>query len=56
VFDVPEIGEHARHAHFAEQFTGGENERLIFDYRLQPGPATSHNALRLLSLIGLLRT
>ena len=56
VFDVPEIGEHARHAHFAEQFTGGENERLIFDYRLRPGPATSHNALRLLSLIGLRRT
>jgi len=53
VFDVPEIGEHARHAHFAERFTGGENERLIFDYRLRPGPATSHNALRLLSLIGL---
>ena len=28
-------------------------ERLAFDYRLQAGPTTSRNALRLLSLIGL---
>ncbi|HEX6642080.1 MAG TPA: hypothetical protein VF215_13260 [Thermoanaerobaculia bacterium] len=54
VFDVPEIAEHARHAHFAEQFTGeGEARRLTFDYRLRPGPTTSSNALQLLSLIGL---
>jgi DNA mismatch repair ATPase MutS len=54
VFDVPEIAERARHAHFAEQFTseGGER-RLTFDYHLRPGPTTSSNALELLSLIGL---
>lgn len=54
VFDVPEIAQHARHAHFAEQFTGeGEARRLTFDYHLRPGPATSRNALQLLSMIGL---
>ncbi len=56
VFNVPEIAEHADHAHFAEHFTGvGRVERLTFDYRLRPGPTTSRNALRLLSLIGLTR-
>jgi hypothetical protein len=54
IFTVPEIAAHARHGHFAERFVGaGDAERLTFDYRLQPGPATSSNALRLLSLIGL---
>jgi DNA mismatch repair ATPase MutS len=54
VFNVPEIARHACHAHFAEQFSGsGSDERLAFDYRLRPGPTTSSNALRLLSLIGL---
>lgn len=52
VFSVPEIAEHARHAHFAERFTG-DGERLTFDYTLRPGPTTSSNAMRLLSLIGL---
>lgn len=28
-------------------------DRLVFDYRLRPGPATSTNALRLLALVGL---
>jgi len=56
VFDVPEIAAHATHAHFAEQFIGnGDDERLIFDYRLRAGPTQSRNALRLLSLIGLTR-
>ncbi|MGH7615932.1 MAG: MutS-related protein [Gemmatimonadaceae bacterium] len=56
VFNVPEIADHAAHAHFSEHFTGaGGDERLIFDYRLRPGPTTSRNALRLLSLIGLTR-
>ena len=54
VFDVPEIAQHARHTHFAEQFTGaGDEKRLTFDYHLRPGPATSRNALQLLSMIGL---
>ena len=57
VFDVPEIAAHATHAHFAEHFTGnGDDERLIFDYRLRAGPTKSRNALRLLSLIGLTHT
>jgi len=56
VFDVPEIAKHARHAHFAEQFTGDTGgKRLVFDYQLRPGPTTSSNALELLSLIGLAR-
>jgi hypothetical protein len=57
VFDVPAIAEHARHAHFAERFTGeGEEKRLTFDYRLRAGPTTSSNALQLLALIGLSET
>ncbi len=54
VFDVSEISAHARHAHFAERFTGdGDGKRLTFDYHLQPGAATSRNALQLLAMIGL---
>ena len=54
VFDVPELAERLRHAHFAERFDDTrDGERLVFDYRLRPGPATSRNALRLLRVIGL---
>jgi hypothetical protein len=54
VFDVPDLAGRLRHCHFAERFDGtGDDERLVFDYRLRPGPATSRNALRLLKLIGL---
>jgi len=54
VFDVPDLTERLRHAHFAERFDGtDDDERLVFDYRLRPGPATSRNALRLLKVIGL---
>jgi len=54
VFDVPAFTERVRHAHFAERFDEtADGERLVFDYRLRPGPATSRNALRLLRAIGL---
>lgn len=35
--------------HFEEQVA---EDRLLFDYRLRPGPATSRSALRLLELLG----
>ena len=35
--------------HFTERIEGGE---ILFDYLLRDGPATSRNAIRLLSLIG----
>jgi hypothetical protein len=54
IFDAAEVADHVRHAHFAEKFTQHqEGERLVFDYRLRPGPTTSTNALRLLALVGL---
>lgn len=54
IFDDPALATRVRHAHFAERFVGNaSDERLAFDYRLQAGPTTSRNALRLLSLIGL---
>ena len=54
VFDVPELADRLRHAHFAERFDEtAEGEQLVFDYRLRSGPATSRNALRLLRVIGL---
>jgi len=54
VFDVPEFANRLRHAHFAERFDETQDgEKLVFDYRLRPGPATSRNALRLLRVIGL---
>jgi hypothetical protein len=57
VFDVPELTPKLQHAHFAERFdAAADGERLVFDYRLRPGPATSRNALRLLKLIGLSST
>jgi len=40
--------------HFSEGVEHeGEEVRLSFDYRLQPGVATSRNALKLLELVGL---
>ena len=54
VFDIPALSERLRHAHFSERFDETtEGERLVFDYQLRPGPATSRNALRLLRVIGL---
>ena len=54
VFDVPELADRLQHAHFAERFDETtDGERLVFDYRLRSGPATSRNALRLLRVIGL---
>jgi ABC-type multidrug transport system fused ATPase/permease subunit len=54
VFDAPVFQGRLQHAHFAERFDeASDGERLVFDYRLRSGPATSRNALRLLKVIGL---
>lgn len=52
---TPEFRAHADHVHFAEQIdtTPTGTPRLTFDYRLQPGPARSRNALALVRLVGL---
>jgi len=54
IFNVADISNHVRHAHFAEKFSEHpDGERLVFDHRLRDGPTTSTNALRLLALIGI---
>jgi DNA mismatch repair ATPase MutS len=56
-FDAAPLAARVRHAHFHESFApadaGTSGERMYFDYQLQPGPATSKNALRLLALVGI---
>jgi DNA mismatch repair ATPase MutS len=40
-------------AHFAEQFRNGRTgPEMTFDYKLQPGIATSTNALKLMAILG----
>jgi hypothetical protein len=49
------LREAATPVHFTESFErdGDGRERMVFDYRLRPGVATSANALRLLAMAGL---
>jgi hypothetical protein len=48
------IAEAARPVHFRETLTPGpDGPRMIFDYRLRPGLATTTNALELLRQVGL---
>jgi ABC-type multidrug transport system fused ATPase/permease subunit len=49
--DAEPLASHARPVHFAEQVHA--DGTMTFDYRLEPGIATSRNALRLMQLIGL---
>jgi DNA mismatch repair ATPase MutS len=52
--DTPEFDARAHHVHFSETLTAGPaGPVMTFDYRLQPGLATSTNALRLVELLGL---
>ena len=39
-----------RNAHFREKVTNG---RLVFDYRLRPGPCPTTNALKIMQIEGL---
>lgn len=51
---APELASAARLVHFAESFIDEDGgTRMTFDYRLEPGPASSRNALRLMELVGL---
>ena len=51
---APELAERAVTVHFTEGVEEHQGEaRLVFDYRLRPGVATSRNALMLLRLVGL---
>lgn len=52
---TPEFRHHADHVHFTERIDSDEAgaARVRFDYRLQPGPAQSRNALALVRLVGL---
>ena len=50
----PPMASAARQFHFTETVSpDAEGEAMTFDYRLRPGPATSVNALKLMSMIGL---
>jgi hypothetical protein len=52
--DLPEFGTRAQLVHFQETLTQApEGPIMSFGYRLQPGLATSTNALRLVSMLGL---
>jgi DNA mismatch repair ATPase MutS len=52
--DSPEFASAAQCVHFSETLAAGPNgPTMTFGYRLEPGPATSSNALRLLELLGL---
>ena len=52
--DLPELAPAAEFVHFQETLTAGpDGPRMSFGYRLQPGLATSTNALRLVALLGL---
>jgi DNA mismatch repair ATPase MutS len=49
--EIPEkLGPCAANAHFEDRL---EDEKLIFDYRLQPGVVKTSNALQLMRSIGL---
>jgi hypothetical protein len=52
--DCDELAAASRAVHFSEGVErDGEGVRLVFDYRLRPGIATSRNALKLLQSVGL---
>jgi hypothetical protein len=52
--DTPELDPRAQRVHFSETLTAGPAGPIMtFDYQLQPGLATSTNALRLVALLGL---
>jgi MutS domain V len=52
--DAPEFAEAAQPVHFSETLTTTPDGPLMtFDYHLEPGLATSTNALRLLEILGL---
>jgi hypothetical protein len=52
--DTPEFAAAAHSVHFSETLTAGPAGPIMtFDYRLEPGLATSTNALRLVELLGL---
>ena len=53
--DAEDLNARATAVHFTESVrdAADSTDRLVFDYRLRPGPATSTNALRLLALVGL---
>lgn len=56
--DAEDLNACATAVHFTESVrdsghSADSDDRLVFDYRLRPGPATSTNALRLLALVGL---
>ncbi len=52
--ECDELGAASRAVHFSEGVEpDGEQVRLVFDYRLRPGIATSRNALKLLRSVGL---
>jgi hypothetical protein len=52
--DTAEFDARAHRVHFSETLTAGPaGPVMTFDYRLQPGLATSTNALRLVELLGL---
>ncbi|HEX8597957.1 MAG TPA: GNAT family N-acetyltransferase [Chloroflexia bacterium] len=52
--DSPAVAAAARMFHFTETFTTGpEGPQMSFTYELQPGLATSTNALKLMQIVGL---
>jgi hypothetical protein len=52
--DLPDLGGHARLVHFQETLTDTPHgPAMSFGYQLQPGLATSTNALRLVAMLGL---
>ncbi len=51
--DSEDLEEDSVPVHFTETVGSGEDEGLMFDYKLRSGIATSTNALKLLGLVGL---
>jgi DNA mismatch repair ATPase MutS len=51
--DEPAIRDACVPVHFRESVHPGREQALTFDYRLQPGVATSTNALKLMEIVGL---
>jgi hypothetical protein len=53
VAEIPELAAAARPVHFRETLNPGGDPPMTFDYRMQPGVATTTNALLLMELVGL---
>jgi DNA mismatch repair ATPase MutS len=54
--ETPELADAARAVHFREEVEGRTEEgrpRIVFDYIMRPGVATTRNALKLLEAVGL---